>query len=188
MFETDHFTQIWDYVCIIFQCKLYAKYVFINSVLASLSRSIVIPVRLILPENIDICILIYWLVNHQQYVSWCLIEPNKAAQDSKYGKVYNNFWLHHSPGVGSWTIEKLSSCQYDQKLKSWQQPELASISTGPCSGEVLLYFLSLNRPAIGQTVSRAGQQMVNLKRHKLQDHDMRYSANMGKVCIIIIYN
>ena len=53
----------------------------------------------------------YWLVSHQLYVYWCLIQPNKAAPDSKYGKRFPIISdCTAAPGlvVNDWEIIKLS--------------------------------------------------------------------------------
>ena len=59
----------------------------------------------------------------------------------------------------------------------------------PCGGVNLTNLApSAQFKVWGHWADGWARPMVNLKRHKVRDHDMRYSANMGKVCIIIIYN
>ena len=178
---------------ITFQCKFYwtCTYVFINSVLASLSRSNVIAERLSLRQNIDI---VFWHIDLSIINNICIVMSDpvllypKSQNIEKFTIISD--W-NTAPGlvVNDWEIIKLSI---------WPETKIVTAVIGGstfdwtlfwrATRQVLLYFLTLNRPAIGQTVSQPVQPRENLKRHKLQDHDMRYSANMGKVCIIIIYN
>ena len=142
--------------------------------LTSLSRSYVIAASLTLQQ--------YWFLYSEILTCQSSITANlQSFQLKNIWKfpIIVDHWSHFSPWFdrGSVRNDQLVNIAVNHLLDSSLTVEWTLLTWLP--------VLGLKCAAVGQT---DGQVRLSLKRHKVRDHDMRYSANMGKVCIIIIYN